>query len=162
MIEFLKKLFMKQCNKAKDEITFEQWFATLDLKHFRDYELLEKGNRHKGHGSAQGLNADPPRDKWENIEQTIYVLDQLRTKLNAPIKILSAYRSPAYNKAIGGSPRSLHMQFNAIDFVCFNGRKPTHWATYLKVWIDNGMFKGGIGVYDTFVHLDTRGKNANW
>ena len=26
----------------------------------------------------------------------------------------------------------------------------------------DGVFRGGIGTYNTFVHVDTRGENANW
>ena len=32
----------------------------------------------------------------------------------------------------------------------------------LKLWRDQGRFQGGIGLYPTFVHVDTRGTNADW
>jgi len=27
---------------------------------------------------------------------------------------------------------------------------------------EEGLFRGGLGLYKTFIHLDTRGRNATW
>lgn len=43
------------------------------------------------------------------------VLEPLRAALDAPIHILSGYRPPALNKAIGGSDRSAHLDGRAAD-----------------------------------------------
>ena len=57
----------------------------------------------------------PERLLW-NILPTIRVLQELRNKYDKPIIINSTYRSPSYNKLVGGSKNSLHLEFNAIDF----------------------------------------------
>ena len=95
------------------------------------------------------------------MDKTIIQLDKLRKKLGSPLLINSTYRNKAYNKCIGGAPKSVHMKFNAIDFKS-NIIAPREVARILRLRRDKGHFKGGIGVYNTFVHIDTRGTNANF
>lgn len=45
-------------------------------------------------------------------------LEKIRELLGArPIKVINAYRPPAYNKLVGGAANSYHMKGGAIDFV---------------------------------------------
>lgn len=149
---------------AFDEAGFVAAFNALNLKFFKPYELLVMGARHSDRQSpAYGLNTRPPRESWANIYPTIRVLDALRARLGAPIRITSAYRSPAYNRAIGGARESQHMEFRAIDFAAEGGSRPSDWARALRSMRDDeAMFRGGVGLYDTFVHVDTRGYNEDW
>ena len=77
-------------------------------------------------------------------------IDELRSNYGKPIKINSSYRSPAYNKSIGGSIGSKHMQGIAIDISCINStdRAKLVWAA-----LDLGLT---VGVGATFVHIDGR------
>ncbi len=45
------------------------------------------------------------------------VLDPLREHLGRPIRVTSAYRSPAVNRAVGGVPTSQHVAGEAADLV---------------------------------------------
>lgn len=46
-------------------------------------------------------------------------MEAVRRILNGhPIRVLSGYRSPAVNKAVGGSRTSAHMTGHAVDFTC--------------------------------------------
>ena len=142
---------------------FTSYINTLGLRHFKAYEFLVKGAKHANPDSpGYGLNTDPPRAKWPNIAATARVLDELRERLEVPIVMTSVYRSPAYNAAIGGATASLHMRFNAIDFVVRNHMSPDTWAAAVREMRSAGMFKGGIGTYAGFVHVDTRGINVDW
>lgn len=47
--------------------------------------------------------------------QLLSALEELRERLNRPIKLLSAYRCPAHNKHVGGAPSSMHMHGAACD-----------------------------------------------
>lgn len=108
---------------------------------------------------------DVPDDLIKNIYPTILVLDKLRELYNKPIFINSSYRSPAYNKAVKGKPNSMHLLFNALDFTVMEHKDLKKLYNKLNEW-DNepNLFpflpkaKGnfGLGLYDTFIHLDTR------
>ncbi len=131
--------------------------------YFKPYEFLVKGPAHDNKESkAYGLNTDPPKDKWDNILPTARVIDEFRRRIAAPVTITSAYRSPKYNKAIGGAFKSQHMEFTALDFVVRGNSTPAIWASILRSMRTEGWFKGGIGTYSYFVHVDSRGENTDW
>lgn len=80
----------------------------------------------------------------------------LRTRVQKPIIILSAYRTPEYNKKVGGAPKSQHMLGNAVDIRIY-GMTPTEVAKEAeKVGFT------GIGIYNDFTHLDVREGKARW
>jgi len=65
------------------------------------------------------IDNTPSRAITGNLERTAAVLEQVRTLLGGkPILISSGYRSPALNRAIGGSRTSAHMRGEAGDFTC--------------------------------------------
>jgi uncharacterized protein YcbK (DUF882 family) len=145
----------------------EEFIDRLDLRYFRGNEFTPFWLRR-----TKGVkNSLPNESLWPNIIPTVIVLDELRDELHASIRLLSTYRSPAYNAAVGGEAASFHMKFRAIDFQCAEG-SPTIWAKQLRVWRGkrfrlpgNGgyfEFRGGIGLYPTFVHVDTRGYDVDW
>ena len=105
----------------------------------------------------------PPEKLWPNIVPTLRIVDDLREKLDRPCHILSSYRSPEYNRAVGGAPLSQHLRFTALD-ITFAGVSPVRVHAILTMWRDQGRFKGGLGLYrkSGFVHIDTRGTNASW
>ncbi len=142
---------------------FANHIQSLGLKYFKPYEFLVMGHQHYNPSSpAFGLNKKPPRNLWPKIDLTAQVLDRVRELVGAPIMTLSVYRSPAYNKKIGGATHSEHMDFTAIDFQVKASSGPAEWAGVVRQLRQSGMFKGGIGVYSSFVHVDTRGANADW
>jgi len=146
---------------------FEEFIDRLGLHHFKGSEFTPYWSRVKN----EVINSIPPESLWTNIIPTIIILDELREELGSSITLLSTYRSPAYNAAVGGESASFHMKFRAIDFSCANG-SPNEWADKLRSWRgrefplpgNSGrfVFRGGIGVYSTFVHVNTRGQDANW
>jgi len=137
--------------------TFSAWFAKQGIRHFSDKEVLFRGAR----DAKLKLNTDPPRASWPAIIPTLRVLDLLRDSVGSPIRLISIYRSPAYNSRIGGEKNSFHTKFCAIDFQSdFVSSAVLHSA--LGKMRTKGVFKGGLGLYPKFVHVDTRGYNANW
>ena len=146
-----------------DKADFVTFIAGLGLVHFSADEFLFLGNSNLA-GNCKGLNSFPPRALWPNIARTAQMLDQIRTEMGASIRILSAYRSPAYNTCVGGEPLSRHSQFNATDFTCQAGT-PEIWGRVAKRLRNaNPPFEGGIGIYHSqnFVHIDTRGNREDW
>jgi N-acetylmuramoyl-L-alanine amidase len=108
-------------------------------------------------------NSTPPQPLWKNIVPVLRVVDELRESYGRPCRILSSYRSPAYNKAVGGAPLSQHKEFSALD-IAFDGVSPQRVYERLLEWRQQGKFSGGLGLYPSsgFVHIDTRGRNSTW
>ena len=77
-------------------------------------------------------------------------LDELRDKCKIPLKINSSYRSPEYNKSIGGATGSFHVLGRAVDIACNNS---TTRAIILKNALSMGL---SCGVYKTWIHVDDR------
>ena len=139
--------------------TFTDWFNAQGFRHFGAGEFTRYfAAQRKGVNNSQ-----PPKRLWKNIVPTLRIVDDLRAALEKPCRILSSYRSPAYNKAVGGAALSQHLEFNALDIV-FDGVSPQRVYDRLIEWRKSGKFIGGIGLYPSsgFVHIDTRGRNATW
>ena len=77
-------------------------------------------------------------------------LQAFRTLARTPVIINSAYRSPSYNKRVGGAPRSQHLQGKAFDIQI--GKTLTR-AKIHRLAKQAGFT--GFGDYNTFVHIDT-------
>ncbi|MFG1480034.1 N-acetylmuramoyl-L-alanine amidase [Xanthobacter sp. V4C-4] len=141
---------------------FRVHMAALGLRYFTAEEFLALGASHAPGGACAGLNTLPPPSLWDNILATARMLDEIRHRLEAPCHILSCYRAPAYNSCVGGERGSLHMRFNAIDFRCAQGTPAQWWEVAKAVRASTPAYAGGIGRYASFVHIDTRGRDANW
>lgn len=107
-------------------------------------------------------NTLPPKSSWKRMGATLKVIDQLSYEMGVPVKtILSAYRCPRYNRAVGGKSGSYHMSNVAID-VKFHGASPWRVASVARYLRKKRKFEGGVGRYSSFVHVDTRGFNVDW
>jgi N-acetylmuramoyl-L-alanine amidase len=145
------------------EARFAAFMAGLRLRHFAPGEFLFLGASHAARPPHE-RNSLPPESFWPAIVPVARLLDTLREEMGAPIRLLSVYRSPAYNAAIGGAKASQHTRFTAADFTCADGRRPEDWAARLRAHRRAGVFHGGIGVYPAkgFVHVDVRGHDVDF
>lgn len=77
--------------------------------------------------------------------------------------ITSSARCTPHNKSVGSSDNSMHARACAIDHKIFlpNGQQipPQHVANYYDMKHPDDL---GIGVYDTFTHVDSRTVKARW
>ena len=85
-------------------------------------------------------------------------LEQMRRQLGFPIIITSGYRCKRNNARVGGTPRSWHLLF-ATDIKPEDG-DPDELRAMYETAVDLGF--GGIGEYDTYIHLDLRPKPVKW
>lgn len=86
-------------------------------------------------------------------------LQDLRDYVGYPILVNSGCRCSFWNRKVGGTRNSTHMQGIAADIRC-EELTPKELAAAAE---GIAAFKyGGIGVYKTFVHVDVRGKKARW
>ena len=81
----------------------------------------------------------------------IPILEKIREHFGKPVNINSGYRTPSYNrKTQGAAKNSQHMYGNAAD-ISIKGVTPLEIYKWLRTW-----HTGGLGLYDTFVHVDVR------
>tara|TARA_R100000005_G_C4936995_1_gene163316 strand:+ start:214 stop:540 length:327 start_codon:yes stop_codon:yes gene_type:complete len=98
----------------------------------------------------------------DNLNKLAKNLQKIREEIGIPIRIMSGYRSPEYNKRVGGATRSQHVLAKAADLQV-SGMSTTELANTIKQLIKDGVIdSGGVGLYETFVHYDVRGRNARW
>ncbi len=86
----------------------------------------------------------------------IYYLQKIREHFGRPVRMYSAYRTPDYNKKIGGAQDSQHVLGKAAD-IQIDGIEPKRIYDYA-----NSIGVGGLGLYPTFVHVDCRFGRARW
>ena len=84
------------------------------------------------------------------------VLQNIRNQFGKPIIINSGYRTPEYNKKVGGATRSQHCYGTAADV------SPASVAAAAEKALKEMDYPGGIGVYKSFVHVDVRSKRYRW
>lgn len=141
---------------------FDAWVSSLGLKHFQPHEVRFLGNSHYASGKAQGKNGLPPKSIRSRLVPVLRAADEARERLGSTIIILSAYRAPAYNAAIGGAKYSRHMECDALDLAAPK-TSVTKLRTVLKQLRKEGWFTGGMGLkYPSFVHIDNRGHNVDF
>ena len=106
--------------------------------------------------------SDVSLDVFVNIVKLAVQMQIIRDYFGASITINSAYRSPSYNKKIGGASRSQHVLGKACDFNV-KGLTPYDVSDALENLMQDGtIVNGGLGEYDTFTHYDIRSKPARW
>jgi len=103
-----------------------------------------------------------PDDLMDNLKDLVENLQVIRNTIDKPIRIISGYRSPKYNRRIDGARRSQHMLAKAADIV-IRGMSPVEvHREVLKLIKEDKIKKGGVGLYKYFVHYDVRGFNTRW
>lgn len=99
---------------------------------------------------------------FNNIKLVAVNLQKIRDHINKPIVVNSGYRSPQHNKKIGGVTNSYHTKGLAADIVV-KGMRTKNLAAIIRKMMKNGCLnKGGVGLYNNFVHVDFRGYLAKW
>ena len=83
-------------------------------------------------------------------------LQKIREHFEKPLRITSGYRCKTHNAAVGGTANSQHATGQAADFY-ISGVTPVEIAKFAE---SIGVL--GIGLYDDFVHIDTREKKSFW
>lgn len=90
--------------------------------------------------------------------ELVAVLQKIRTHFGKPVTITSAYRTPPHNSKGGGTTYSQHLYGKAAD-IKIAGVSPEKVAQYSEKLLPNS---GGIGVYNTFTHIDVRSEKSRW
>jgi len=137
---------------------YASFLNSMGLRQVKVREVIEPHTKSRGNVH----NTLPPKQYWKNIRNSLKVIDGLSRRLGMdPHEFVSVYRSPAYNaKCYGAKKHSYHLVNNAIDikYPCAPGKVRAMAREMRKA----GIFRGGIGSYGSFTHVDTRGSNVDW
>ena len=90
----------------------------------------------------------------------LYLLMCIRDRFGKPIVVNSGYRSPEWNAKVGGAANSFHVKGLAAD-IRPSSADADQLARLQDICLRTNSI-GGVGLYDTFVHVDARGSKARW
>jgi uncharacterized protein YcbK (DUF882 family) len=97
----------------------------------------------------------------KNVTELAENLQVLRN-LVGRLDLTNAYRCKRHNADVGGSTNSQHLVGKAAD-VKSKTIKPKEMAQIVDDLMKNESFElGGVGIYNTFTHVDIRGARARW
>lgn len=134
-----------------------RYLNTLGLKRVDPKQVIVSHAKNRG-----GVwNSLPPKAWWRRMGYTLRVVERIALEMNvSEVEVISAYRSKEYNARCGGRRGSWHQANIALD-IKFPVRASRVTATARELR-DLGLFKGGVGGYWNFTHVDVRGQNINW
>lgn len=141
------------------------WMRAARRSHKFKRLLLEHGylSPHFTLADAKCHDGTPvPSSMRHDAQRHAFNLERFRHQIgDRPLPVLSWYRDPAYNRAIGGATASKHMLAIATDFTTqlVNAIGRSRFFS-----IANRVFSnGGVGDYPSgSAHLDSRGYRARW
>ena len=120
--------------------------TTMTYKHWRD--VPERSWRWKNFSPVE--IACRGSGSLRINEDALDKLQALRDRLGKPLIVRSAYRSPAHNRAVGGAPRSTHMDGTAFDIAMANHDPVAFEAAAREV----GFLGFGFYPRSDFMHID--------
>jgi uncharacterized protein YcbK (DUF882 family) len=124
-----------------------------------NYELTEHFNAAEFESNDGAVT---PMDFRANLQVLANALEVIHPFYNKDIIVTSGYRSPEHNKAVNGGTKSFHLLGKAAD-IYIQGVKPRALARLLAFCMKENLIPtGGLGIYSTFVHYDTRGYFVTW
>lgn len=121
-----------------------------------------------------GMDSEAYPEDWteSRLRPLCGVLEAVRTEIDMPLFVISGYRSPEYNSALytaaGKLPTdSQHKYGRAADIRCPTMAASELHETIFRLYKAGAIQIGGLGKYNSFVHVDIRpqsppGHLAQW
>ena len=128
----------------------------------RVYSLCRDGELYLSpHFQVQEFACNDGSDQILIDGDLVDLLEKIRAAVGGkPVHINSAYRTPEYNASpnVGGAKTSQHLYGRAAD-IRIEDVPPLLVGQIAEYYLDR---RGGIGVYETFTHVDTRSIRSRW
>jgi len=139
-------------------VDYTKYLSSLKLQRLTPQQVIAAHAKQKG----STWNKLPPKAWWARMGYTLRVVDRIAVYMKLPVEeVVSAYRCPIYNSQCEGAKIGSWHQANVAVDVKFPVAASQVTALTRTVR-DRGLFKGGVGGYGSFTHIDTRGVNINW
>ena len=124
----------------------------------KTYSLRKDGNMQLSKNfTVREFRCKDGSDTIKICPETVTILQAVRNYFGKPVHINSAYRTPSHNAKVGGAKSSQHVVGTACD-IRVDG--VPSWA--VAGFLEANYSRHGIGLYPTFVHVDSRGKKTYW
>lgn len=123
-----------------------------DIKHFSVGELLWPG---AAHFSGIVKNTLPPLEALGHLAGIAELADEVRGAFKSPLIILSAFRSVAYNRRVGGARNSYHLTGRALDLAPIQPEQVPDLHLVADKLFASGIIQGGLGIYSWGIHIDS-------
>ena len=126
----------------------------------REYSVKRDGEgKVSKHFRVREFASKDGADKVLIDDDLVKLLENIREASGGKsVTINSGYRSPGHNKAVGGVSNSQHVKGTAADIVVAD-TDPLTVGQIAEYYLNK---KGGIGVYGSFTHVDTRANRSRW
>ena len=126
----------------------------------REYSVKRDGeSKVSKHFRVREFASKDGADKVLIDDDLVKLLENIREASGGKsVTINSGYRSPEHNKAVGGVSNSQHVKGTAADIVVAD-TDPLTVGQIAEYYLNT---KGGIGVYKSFTHVDTRANRSRW
>ena len=98
----------------------------------------------------------PGTDTVKYDTDILAMLEKVRAHFGGVSKINSGYRTPAYNKRVGGSLHSAHMEGRAVDLEQHDHTGALVPSKSVCLFLEEIGWTGGIGYMNTATHFDTK------
>ena len=125
----------------------------------RTYSVSREGDRLlSAHFRVREFACRDGTDLVKIDTDLVELLERIRAAAGGAVTISSGYRTASYNQKVGGARYSQHLLGTAAD-IAVSGAGPLLVGQMAEYYLGG---HGGIGVYQTFTHVDTRTTRARW
>ncbi len=145
-------------NNRASLVDYTRYLCGLKLQQVCPKQVIEAHAKQKGNV----WNCLPPKAWWDRMGYNLRVVDRIALEMGVhEVEVVSAYRAPSYNALCAGAKSGSWHQANVAADVKFpvKAARVTATARHLR---GLGLFKGGVGGYWNFTHIDSRGMNVDW
>lgn len=148
---------MKRKEKTKT-IYIEDNKSELTMKYFTIAELTASQT-----AKSRKIDNTPSEEHKEHLVELVdNLLDPLREAWGSAIHVNSGYRSPALNRAVGGSTTSAHSFGYAADIKPVNG-KIREFKDFVMDWLNDKKFDQYINEFSgssEWVHIGYKNRSG--
>lgn len=101
--------------------------------------------------TSTGIDNDPNHAEQRNLWALAFCLQQIRDVVG-PLRVTSAFRSPAVNMAVGGSDSSMHRKGLAADVIPLAMDRLEMWR-HLQEMVAHGLMLDQAIIYESKPHI---------